>query len=323
MKTFDYLVADSLDAALAEYANGKSLLKAGGIDLIDRMKERLETPGSVLSIGNVGDLAYIREEGQGLRIGSLTSLADMGRSELLNRKYPGLAYCARHTATAQIRERATLGGNLCQKPRCWYFRLKEFNCLRKNGHTCFAVEGENQYHAIFGGGPCHIVHPSNCAIPLLATDAQLKVKSQNGERTVMARDFFVGPRESLTREHVLRDDEIVYEVRIPQAPSESATLELREKQSFDWPLVIASVARISGKWNVCLGAVAPIPWISEPAMAVLGNKEISQALAEKAAAAAAQGASPLSHNTYKVQMVKVAVKRTLMVAAGMEVPNEY
>lgn len=322
MKPFDYLVADQLDAALAEYAGGQATLKAGGIDLVDLMKERIATPDTVLSIDGLADLRYIREEPDGVHIGSLTTLADLGRSKLMETKYAGLHQSAAHAATPQIRERATVGGNLCQRPRCWYFRNQEFYCLKKGGATCFAVEGENRHHAIFGEGPCHIVHPSNIAPALVALDATILVRAVAGEpQAIKAAEFFAMPAQSLYAENILKPGQIVSEVVLPTAPSASATVELREKQSFDWPIAIACVARVAGAWRVCLGAVAPIPWLSKAAMEALGNREITPELAAAAGEAAAKDAHPMSENAYKVQLVKVATKRALLAAAGLETPS--
>ena len=184
------------------------------------------------------------------------------------------------------------------------------------------MDGENQYHAIMGGGPCHIVHPSNLAPALVALDAVVVVKSaRGGEQKVRAEEFFVLPRESMYAENRLKAGEIVAEVVLPKAPSQSATIELREKQSFDWPIMIASAARIDGAWRVCLGAVAPIPWLSKPAMEVLGKSDVTPELAAKAGEAAAGEAEPMRDNDYKVQLVKVATKRALLAAAGEEVPR--
>lgn len=322
MNTFDYLVADQLGAALAEYADGQAVLKAGGIDLLDRMKERLDEPQTVLSIDGLKELRYISHQQDGVHIGCLTTLADMGRNELLQRSYATLHHAAAHAATPQVRERATIGGNLCQRPRCWYFRNREFNCLKKGGPTCFAVEGENRYHAIFGPGPCHIVHPSNVAPALVALDGVVVVQSAGGEPQQMkAEELFVMPAQSIYAENVLGPGQVITEVILPSAPRQSATIELREKQSFDWPLVIASAARMDGGWRVCLGAVAPIPWLSRPAMKVLGKKDITPELAAAAGEAAAEGAEPMTDNAFKVQLVKVATRRALLAAAGLEVPS--
>lgn len=322
MAGFDYLVAERFDAALVELTESKPTLKAGGYDLLDLVKEGIDSPKLVLSIDRLDELRYVREDADGLHIGAVTTLADLGRQDLLKSKYPVLHTAAAHAATPQVRERATVGGNLCQRPRCWYFRNAEFNCLKKGGGTCFAVEGENQYHAIFGGGPCHIVHPSNLAPALLALDARI-VLAEHGkpDATIRAEELFVLPRQSMYAETTLKPGQVIREVLIPKAPSQSATIELREKQSFDWPIMMASVARLEGAWRVCLGACAPIPWLSVPAMETLRNADVTPQLAEQAGIAAASEATPLAGNAYKVQLVKVAVKRALLQAAGQEVPS--
>jgi xanthine dehydrogenase YagS FAD-binding subunit len=322
MAGFDYLVAERLDAALAELAENKPTLKAGGYDLLDLVKEGIESPKVVLSIDRLDELRYVREDDAGLHIGALTTLADLARSEALKTKYPALHTAAAHAATPQVRERATVGGNLCQRPRCWYFRNVEFNCLKKGGSTCFAVEGENQYHAIFGGGPCHIVHPSNLAPALVALDARI-VLAEHGkpDATVRVEELFVLPKQSMYAETTLKPGQVIREVLIPKPPSQSATIELREKQSFDWPIMLASVARVDGNWRVCLGACAPVPWLSVPAMKSLGNADVTPQRAEEAGVAAASEATPMSGNAYKVQLVKVAVKRALLHAVGLEVPS--
>ena len=317
MRSFDYLVAEQFDSALAEYGEGKAALKAGGVDLLDLIKEGVEAPATLLSIDGLDEFRYIRQADDGVHIGCLTTLADISRNDLLKTKYAVLHHAAAEAATPQIRERATVGGNLCQRPRCWYFRQREFHCLKKGGPTCFAVEGENRYHAIFGGGPSYIVHPSNVAPALVALDGVIVVQSADSEpQRIKAADFFVLPEVSLKTENVLKPGQVITEVILPKAPSQSATIELREKQSFDWPVAMACVARLDGGWRVCLGAVAPIPWLSQPAMDVLGDKEITPELASAAGEAAVKDAEPMTDNEFKVQLVKVAVKRALLTAAG-------
>ncbi len=322
MNSFEYLVAEEFDAALAEYSDGKAALKAAGIDLLDLIKEGVEAPETVLSIGGLKDFRYIREADDGVHIGCLTTLADIARNVLLKTKYAVLHHAAAEAATPQIRERATVGGNICQRPRCWYFRQREFHCLKKGGSTCFAVDGENRYHAIFGGGPSYIVHPSNVAPALVALDAAIVIQSAESKpQPIKAAEFFLLPEQSLKTENILKAGQVITEVIVPHEPSQSATVELREKQSFDWPVAMACVARLDGGWRVCLGAVAPIPWLSKPAMDVLGNKDITPELAAAAGEAAVKDAVPMTDNEYKVQLVKVATKRALMLAAGLEVPT--
>jgi xanthine dehydrogenase YagS FAD-binding subunit len=286
------------------------------------MKERIEAPNAVLSIDRLNELRYIRQEADGIHIGCLTTLADIGRSKLLATKYTAFHHAAAHAATPQIRERATLGGNLCQRPHCWYFRNREFHCLKKGGATCFSVEGENRYHAIFGGGPCHIVHPSNVAPAVVALDGVIVVQAAEGApQRIKADRFFVLPDQSLYAENVLKPGQMITEVVLPAEPTQSASIELREKQSFDWPIAIASVARVNRAWRVCLGAVAPIPWLSKPAMDVLGERDVTREMAHAAGEAASQDAEPMSGNAYKVQLTKTAVRRALLAAASLEAPS--
>lgn len=320
MKTFDYLKAKTLDAAVREYTD-KTVLKAGGIDLLDRLKERIHEPDTLVSIEGLKDLAYIKEEAGGLKIGAMSTLADIARSDLIRTKYQGLWTSAAHAATPQVRERATVGGNLCQRPRCWYFRNQAFHCKKKGGEHCFAADGENQYHAIFGDAGCHIVHPSNIAPALLALDAVFVVKSKAGERTIKSTEFFTMPDVDIDRENVLKPGDIVTEIQIPASPTQSATIELREKQSFDWPLVLVSVARVSGAWHVGMGAVAPVPMRSAEAEAILKNQDLTADLITAAAAAAVKPAEPMSQNKHKVTLLRVAIERALKLSVGMEVPQ--
>jgi xanthine dehydrogenase YagS FAD-binding subunit len=320
--SFEYLVAERFDAALAEYGEGKAVLKASGIDLLDLIKEGVVAPETVLSIGGLDDFRYIREEKDGVHIGCLSTLADIARNDVLKTKYAVLHQAAAEAATPQIRERASVGGNICQRPRCWYYRQREFHCLKKGGATCFAVDGENRYNAIFGGGPSYIVHPSNIAPALVALDATIAIQSAASKpQSVKAAEFFLLPEQSLKAENILKTGEVITEVVLPKKPSQSATVELREKQSFDWPVAMACVARLDEGWRVCLGAVAPIPWLSKPAMDVLGNKDITAELAAEAAEAAVKDAEPMTDNEFKVQLAKIATQRALLMAAGLEAPS--
>jgi xanthine dehydrogenase YagS FAD-binding subunit len=322
LNSFNYLIAEEFDAALDEYSGGKATLKASGIDLLDLIKEGIETPETVLSIDGLNDFRFIRKDDEGLHIGCLTTLADIARNDLLKSKYPVLYHAAAEAATPQIRERATVGGNICQRPRCWYFRNREFHCLKKGGSTCFAVNGENRYNAIFGGGPSYIVHPSNVAPALVALGGTIVVQSADSKpQQIKAAEFFLLPEQSLKTENVLKPGEVITEVILPREPSQSATIELREKQSFDWPVAMACVARFDEGWRVCLGAVAPIPWLSKPAMDLLANKDMTPELASAAGDAAVKDAEPMTENDYKVQLANVATRRALMMAAGLEVPT--
>ncbi len=240
----------------------------------------------------------------------------------MKRHYPALADAADGAATPQIRNMATLGGNLCQRPRCWYYRLAEFDCRKKGGPTCFAQDGENRFHAIFDSDLfCCCIHPSATAVALLAYGARLETISPKGKRTIAMDDFFVRPTEDALRENVLAPGEIIQTVRIP-APAEgsrSVYRKLKEKESFDWPLVEACVNLVvSGgqvrQARVVLGSVAPTPWRAKEAEAVLTGARIGPELAARAAAASVAGARPLSQNAYKVRLARVMVERALREA---------
>jgi xanthine dehydrogenase YagS FAD-binding subunit len=213
----------------------------------------------------------------------------------------------------------TVGGNIMQRPRCWYFRNEEFNCLKKGGSRCFAVEGENQYHAIFGDGPCHIVHPSSLAVPVIAYGGRFRVAGPSGAREIDAGQFFQMPNANLYGETVLQPDEIITHVLLPAPGQRSAAYEVRFKQSHDWPLAAAAVNLVmSGTTvksaRVVMGAVAPVPWRAPAAERVLAGKTITEAVAAEAASAAVTGARPMSGNEYKIQIAKTAVKRAILAA---------
>jgi xanthine dehydrogenase YagS FAD-binding subunit len=258
-------------------------------------------------------------------MGAAATLTELVAHAEATKMYPALAQAAEEVGTLQIRNAGTVGGNLNQRPRCWYYRNEEFDCLKKGGSRCFAVDGENQYHAIFGNGPCHIIHPSSLALPLIAYDARFRIIGPAGEREVAAADYFVMPDKNIFGETVLAPNELLTHVTLPPPRGvRSATYEVRFKQSHDWPLAAASVVlTMSGQTikaaRVVLGAVAPIPWRSAPAEAALAGKPLTEETAMAAADAAITGAKPMSGNAYKVQIARTAVKRAVMRAGGMKV----
>ena len=321
MKAFAYVNATNEKeaiAALAKAERGRMLPMAGGMDLLGMMKDYIVSPERVVSIRNL-DQTITSADG-GLRIGAAVKIADLVEHAQARRLYPALVTAAEDVGTPQIRNVGSVGGNIMQRPRCWYFRNEEFNCLKKGGSRCFAVEGENQYHAIFGDGPCHIVHPSSLAVPVIAYGGRFRVAGPNGAREIDAGQFFQMPNQNLYGETVLQPDEIVTHVFLPAPGQRSATYEVRFKQSHDWPLAAASVNLVmSGltvrSARVVLGAVAPIPWRAQAAERVLAGKAITEAIAAEAAAAAVAGARPMTGNAYKIQIAKTAVKRAILAAS--------
>lgn len=330
MKAFAYVNAANQQEALAALSTatrGRRLPLAGGTDLLGLMKDYVAEPDVLVNVKNLP--AGIAVPAQGLAvIGAAATLTDVADHAALAKTYPALTDAARGVGTPQIRNVGTVGGNLMQRPRCWYFRNEEFHCLKKGGARCFAVEGENQYHAIFGDGPCHIVHPSSLAPPLIAYNARIKVAGPQGEREIEAGTFFLMPDRNMFGETVLEPTELVTEVVIPTPRNVSAaTYEVKFKQSHDWSIVTASVAlRMSGggggvveSARVVLGAVAPVPWRSLPAEQMLKGKRIDEAVAWQAAEAALADARPMSGNLYKVQVAKTALRRAIMKATGAKV----
>ena len=295
----------------------RSIYKAGGIDVLDHLKEHLEQPPRIVDLKGIPGLAEIKLESDGaLRIGALVKLADVANDERIKKTHAALAMAAGEAASPQIRNVATIGGNVLQRPRCWYYRLEEYKCLKKGGEVCYAVGGENRYHAIFGGGPSYAVHPSNTAVALVALGAKFVLDGPKGVRTVAASEFFQLPTKNPQVENSLAPAEILTEIRIPASVGRSIYDEVREKQAFDWPLVsMAASVRIEGGLvkdaRVVLGAVAPIPWRSNRAEAALMGKPLSEATLQDAARAAIVGAAPLSDNGYKVSLVQTLVRRTL------------
>ena len=324
MKAFAYVNAANEREALAalDAQRGRVLPLAGGMDLLGLMKNYVAQPERVVNIKSLDKAITVSPAGA--RIGAAASLIELIEHQALAKSYPALIQSADDVGTPQIRNAGTIGGNIMQRPRCWYFRNEEFHCLKKGGPRCFAVEGENQYHAIFGGGPCHIVHPSSLAVPLIAYGAKFRVVGANGERDIDAGEFFELPAENLMGETVLRPNELLTHVILPSASGVSAaSYEVRYKQSHDWPLASATAAlTMDGKTvksaRLVMGAVAPIPWRVPAAEQVLAGKTITEAVATEAANAAVAGATPMSQNAYKVQVARTAVKRAILRAAGIQ-----
>jgi xanthine dehydrogenase YagS FAD-binding subunit len=328
VKAFAYVnPANEKDAvaALKMDSGSTALPLAGGQDLLARMKDYITTPDRIVNIKGL-DATIAATPNGGLRIGSAVKIVDLAEHAQAARQYPALIEAAGEVGTPQIRHQGTVGGNINQRPRCWYFRNEEFVCFKKGGNRCFATTGENQYHAIFGNdGPSHIVHASSLAVPLVAYGATFRVLGPNGEREVAAAEYFTMPNmRNVRKENVLADDEILTHVILP-APGSVKTghYEVRYKQSHDWPLAMTTVVlTMNGNTiqsaRVVLGAVAPVPWRSKPAEAALAGKPLNAETAAAAAEAAVSEAKPMSGNAYKVQIARTAVKRAILNAAGIQ-----
>ncbi len=295
---------------------------AGGTDLISLMKDYVVSPQTVVNIKGIRELSGVTAgKGGGLRIGAITTLDEMATSPALRTAYPALQAAILGITSPQIRNMGTAGGDLCQRPRCWYFR-NGYGLLAMKDGTSLVSKGANKYHAIFGGGPAYFVSASSLGPPLIALNASVTIMSPTGKRTVEVAKFFTSPKDENAREVDLQPNEILTEITIPAAHGvKNATYEIREREAMDWPLATASVAlNMSGgkigKARVVLGHVAPTPWMADKASEFLAGKTIDESTAEEAGKLAVDGAQPLTQNTYKVQLAKVAVKRALLAAAG-------
>jgi xanthine dehydrogenase YagS FAD-binding subunit len=311
-------------AQLSQNANDGVRVKAGGVDLLDRMKEGLESPAKLVNIRNIASLRGIRETPEGLHIGTLTTLAEISEHPLIQSHYTILADACGNAATPHIRNMATLGGNLLQENRCWYFRSKDYQCLRKGKEICFAIGGLNQYHSIMDYGSCPAVAPSSAAVGLLGLNATVELTSaKRGKRVVGIKELYVLPDANPTKFNVVEPDELLTAVMVPKpaAGARSAYQKYGEKQSFDWAIADAGVVLemdgdICRRAAVAMGAASPVVRRSPQAEATLVGKPITEASARAAGKAAMEGAQPLSMNGYKVQLFPVAIYRTILLAAG-------
>jgi xanthine dehydrogenase YagS FAD-binding subunit len=301
---------------------GNTEILAGGTDLLALMKDDVVAPKRLINIKEIKDLRGISSSAQRLRIGALTTLGDLADDANVKKNYPALAEALIEAASPQIRNLATLGGNLCQRPRCWYFR-NGLGLLPKDetGRELVAA-GENRYHAILGNdGPAKFVSPSTVVPVLIAYGAMVRIEGPKGKRELPLEKFFVIPRIDSDREHDLRPNEVITEVLVPPATGvKAAHYEIRQREAFDWPLALAAVAlKMSGSKvqtaRVVLGYVAPVPWPSPEAEQALQGQPVNEESAQKAAEAALQHATPLSSNGYKVQLARVALKRAILKAA--------
>jgi xanthine dehydrogenase YagS FAD-binding subunit len=299
---------------------------AGGQDLLTTMEDYTSRPSRLVNLKNIPGLNRINLNARGLTIGALVTLTELEEHAGVRKNFPGLAEAARSIATQQIRNLGTVGGNLCQRPRCWYFRLEEVVCLKKGGTECYAAGGENKYNAILGGGPSYIVHPSDLAPMLVALGATVTVNGATGKRVIPLDKFFTLPSEgNIRRENVLKNEEIISEIFVPASPlaAESTYLKFKERDSLDFALASVAVAlrldnsRTVKDARIVLGGVAPIPWrVPKAEQFVIGKNLKPDVLAEAAKIALAD-AQPLEKNAYKVPLAQTLVRRALAKAGSV------
>lgn len=320
MKPFKYLQPEKIEEASKLLGNDwkTSLLLAGGSDLYGMIKHEIVSPENVVNLKSLKGMREIREEsGKGLILGALVTISDLAENELIVRKYPVLSQAAQEVASPQLRNMGTLGGNLCQRPRCWYFR-GEFHCLRKSGDICYAVDGENKYHCIIGGSPCFIVHPSDTAVALTALDARLTIHNGKKSRQVPIGKFFVLPEENVLRENILQPGEILTEIFIPEPVEKTRSTYIKIKERGAWDFAIVSIAAqlsLAGSTirngKLAIGGVAPIPWTEKNVNTMLTGMDATEANIQKIAEEILKDSFPMSQNQYKLFMVRNLVKRTL------------
>jgi len=325
MRAFDYVSAGNTKQAVGLLGAtwGHTEVIAGGTDLLALMKEDVVMPKRLVNLKEIKELRGVNPDGQGLRIGALTLLVDISENESVRKGYPALAEAVEDAASPQIRNMATLGGNLCQRPRCWYFRNGLGLLPKDEAGKDLVTEGDNRYHAILGNeGAAKFVSPSTIVPVLMAYGANVRIEGPKGKREVPLEKFYVIPKVETEREHDLKPNEIVTELVLPPANGmKVAHYEIRQKAAFDWPMAVAAVAfQMNGDSvsaaRVILGHVAPVPWKSSEAEAAMTGKSLNETSANAAAQAALAGAKPLSQNQYKVQVARVALKRAILKAGG-------
>lgn len=306
-------------------AKGGAQVLAGGTDILSLMKDGVARPARLVSLQHVKELRGITFHPEtGLRLGATATFEELLENPDVRKHYPALAQAAEGVSSPQVRNTGTVAGDLCQRPRCWYYRAG-FGLLAIYNGKPLVPDGDNRYHAILGNsGPAYFVSPSSLAPILVALNAKVKLHGPQGARELPVQDFFLTPKNDQEIEHALQPGEIVTEILVP-APGDvkMAVYEVRQKEALDWPLAAAAVVlNLEGdtvkKVRVVLGHVAPVPWPSPEAEEALTGKSLSEDAAWEAGKAALSKATPLSKNVYKVQLARVAVKRAILRAAKGE-----
>jgi xanthine dehydrogenase YagS FAD-binding subunit len=317
--SFSYIRARSLDEAIDHLAMDGARPHAGGTDLLGCLRDRVFDVTTVVSIAGLKELRGIQATpAGGLRIGSLTTIAEIARHPLIRSNYRALSMAASEVASPQLRNQGTIGGNLCQKPRCWYYR-GEFHCLRKGGDQCYAVEGENAYHCILGGDNCFIVHPSDTAPALVALQAGVVIAGPNGRRIVSAESFHMPPSVDYTSETVLESQEIVTEIILPPPAKglRSSYRKVRARRAWDFALAGVALAMVfnddqTTEARVVLSGAAPVPWRCTEAEKTVRGSRLDRSRAARAAEAAIKDAEPMEQNEYKIPLFRGLIEQQLM-----------
>ncbi len=321
MRAFEYTSPTTRQQAV-DLLSGEAAVLAGGTDLLSLMKDDVVAPKRVVNIKEIRELSGVRYGPRGLQIGALAKLGELADNAQVKQHYPAFADALVEAASQQIRNMATIGGNICQRPRCWYYRAGFGLTPKTPDGKSMVEEGDNRYHAILGNdGPALFVSPSSIVPAMIAYEARLRVTGPKGAREVALEKFFVIPKAEGEREHDLQPNEIVTDIFLPPpSGARYAHYEVRQKEAFDWPLALAAVAlHMNGgtvnSAKVVMGYVAPVPWVSEEAAQALAGKTVTEETAKAAGDAAVSPAKALSRNGYKIQLARVAVKRAILQAA--------
>ena len=321
MRAFTNANPRDLKDALKLLAKPDAVPVGGGSDLLGMVKEHLVEPDVLVNLKSVRGMGGINARGKEVQIGGLVTLDDVSRHERIRREFTVLAEAAESVGTLQIRNAGTLAGNVCQRPWCWYYR-NGFPCFKAGGNKCFSVTGENQFHAIFGGGPSFIVHPSDTAPALVALDARFRLAGPAGERTISAADFFALPKVNASKENVLAHGEVLTRIDLPvPARSVKSTYhKILDREAWTHAVISVAVAldmdqQTCRSARIVLGGVAPIPWRLPKVEAMLAGQRITPELAERAGDAAVEGANPLAKNGYKIPLTKAVVRRMILSLA--------
>jgi xanthine dehydrogenase YagS FAD-binding subunit len=323
LPNFTYVRPTTLAEAVRLLGAAGAHVHAGGTDLLGCLRDGVFGARTLVSLAALPDLCVVRRSlDGGLSIGAMTTLTEVASHPEIVEKYPTLAKAAGAAASPQLRNQGTIGGNLCQRPRCWYFR-GDFHCARKGGDKCYAVEGENQFHCVFGGDVCFIVHPSDTAPALVALEAIVRIEGPNGGRSVPAEKFFILPSTDYTRETVLQPGEVVTEIVLPPQPRGTRGTYRKVRARGAWDFALAGAAVVAtvtegqiARARIVLSGAAPAPWRVPEAERVIVGQRLTASLAHKAGAVAIKGAEPLANNAYKVELLRGAVEEALLEIAG-------
>jgi xanthine dehydrogenase YagS FAD-binding subunit len=321
MRNFKIAEPQTIDQVTSLLSENKEkyYLMAGGTDLLGEIKDEIIGPEVVVDLKSIPNLSYVKKERDGVRIGALTTLAELAEDPVIKQDYPVLNEATLSIASPQLRNVGTVGGNLCQRPRCWYYRDPQVTCRKKGGTTCFAARGKNKYHAIFGGGICHIVYPSDLAPALISLDAEISISTPKGDKNVSLSDFYTLPNVNVRKENILNPGEVVREIKIPLAKKEEKSIykKLKERGTWDFALVSAAIkGTVSGNMfkdiKIVLGGVAPIPWRLDKAEKSIRGKKVTEDLLRQAAGEALKEAKPMAENGYKIELAEAVIYRSAL-----------